>query len=213
MTGRWSLHIPRNLAPSLGLSTCTCSFVLYHINSMAGASDFHDAYTSAWLSGVPMLARSFLLVCELRKAVIAPLLEFADLICRSATVGRANARGQGGLPVVPSPGERKKGGVCVCACFSHTHSLYTCICMLRTHRSHVVCKFPQTKTPLFVYLRICSCSSQRYHQVTQMAHYTIRGSRDELQINYILSVRSGQHERLFTLTTMCKKHISQRYLL
>ena len=76
----------------------------------------------AWLSGVPMLARSFLLVCELRKAVIVPLLEFADLICRSATVWRANACGQGGLPLVPSPGERKKGGVCVCACF-RTHTL------------------------------------------------------------------------------------------
>ena len=92
---------------------------------MAGASDFHDAYTSAWLSGVPMLARSFLLVCELRKAVIVPLLEFADLVCRSATVGRANARGQGGLPVVPSPGERKKGGVCVCVrVFAHTLFVY-----------------------------------------------------------------------------------------
>ena len=61
-----------------------------------------------WLSGVPMLARSFLLVCELRKAVIVPLLEFADLICRSATVGGANARGQGALPLVPSPGERER---------------------------------------------------------------------------------------------------------
>ena len=61
-----------------------------------------------WLSGVPMLARSFLLVCELRKAGIVPLLEFPDLICRSVTVGGANARGQRGLPLVLSPGERKK---------------------------------------------------------------------------------------------------------
>ena len=36
------------------------------------------------------------------------MLEFPDLICRSVTVGGANARGQRGLPLVLSPGERKK---------------------------------------------------------------------------------------------------------